>query len=185
MKRSLAIIAFALGCWMAAESSAQAQVFVRAPFVRVQVGPGVGIRAPFVNLWLPSNPDPYYYPPGYVPPAPPAGAVPPAGLGPEVAPPPALVAPKAGSDAPPPAAGQQVQALTLDQFAKTFQAKAGSYEVDLVNPVTNQPTRVRFALPEGTPKNVHVRPREIEFRYGVLRFVRIEFDRDGAQVVSR
>jgi hypothetical protein len=32
---------------------------------------------------------------------------------------------------------------------------------------------------------VNVRRDEIEFRYGVLRFVRIEFDKDGAQVISR
>jgi hypothetical protein len=80
---------------------------------------------------------------------------------------------------------QPLQPMTLDQFAKTFQAKGGSYDVDLINPVTNQPTKVRFTLPEGAPRNVHVRPNEIEFRYGVLRFVRIEFDKDGAQVVSR
>ena len=75
--------------------------------------------------------------------------------------------------------------MTPDEFAKTFQPKPGSYEVTLLNPVTNQPTPVRFTLPDGSPKRVLVHRREIEFEYGFRRFVRIQFDRDGATVVSR
>src|SRR5688500_396838 len=60
---SLGLLAFA--------AVADAQVYVRAPFVRVGVGPGVYVRAPFVNLYVPSGPryyDPYpsgHYAPGY------------------------------------------------------------------------------------------------------------------------
>jgi hypothetical protein len=32
---------------------------------------------------------------------------------------------------------------------------------------------------------VHLRPNEIEFDYGIRRFVRIEFDNEGAMVTSR
>jgi hypothetical protein len=179
MKPILLAIALTAACLVAGASDAHAQVFIRAPFVRVQVGPGVWVRAPFVNLFIPSAAPIYAVPPGSIVPAPPIAEV----VGqPSVVPnPPATQNPKLVIPVP----AQPPPPLSLDQFAKTFQAKAGSYEVDLINPVTNQPTKVRFALPEGAPRNVHVRPNEIEFRYGVLRFVRIEFDKDGAQVVSR
>jgi hypothetical protein len=178
MKRMILAVAFALGCWSIAASAADAQIFVRAPFVRVQVGPGVWVRAPFVNLFVPPAGGTYVVP---------SGNVAPAG---EVLPLPSVVIPPAVNDPklpPPPAPlpAQAEPAMKLDQFAKSFQAKAGSYEVDLVNPVTNQPTRVRFTLPDGTPKRVEVRDNELEFRYGPLRFVRIQFDKDGAQVLSR
>jgi hypothetical protein len=178
MKGIILASSLAAACLIGA-SEAQAQVFIRAPFVRVQVGPGVWVRAPFVNLFVPPAAPVYGYPPAYVAPSSPAV---------EVAPQPGVV-PNAPATQDPklviPAPAQPPQPMSLDQFAKTFQAKGGSYEVDLINPVTNQPTKVRFTLPDGTPRNVHVRPNEIEFRYGVLRFVRIEFDKDGAQVVSR
>ena len=50
---------------------------------------------------------------------------------------------------------------------------------------TNQPTTVRFCLPEGTPRRVIVKRDSIEFVYGLRQWVRIEFDRDGATVTSR
>ena len=53
MKRILVASILTAGCLIAGASDAQAQVFVRAPFVRVQVGPGVWVRAPFVNLFVP------------------------------------------------------------------------------------------------------------------------------------
>jgi len=99
-----------------------------------------------------------------VPPPPPAGALP--------MPRPLLPGPEAAS------------ALTLEQFAGSFEPKPGNYEVTLRNPITGVPTLVRFTLPEGTPR-VLLRPREIEFDYGVGRFVRIHFDRGGATVSTR
>jgi hypothetical protein len=80
---------------------------------------------------------------------------------------------------------QANRAATLEEFSRSFQPKAGSYEVVLQNPLTLQPTPVRFTLPEGTPRRVLVHRRDIEFIYGPRQFVRIEFDRDGAQVVAR
>jgi hypothetical protein len=192
----------ALAGW---SSSAQAQVFVRAPFVRVWVGGGGGVqvRAPFVNLWIPGGPPPYYYapypPPAYMPPvqptAPPASQVPPTQQPQEETLPPAKpIAPAAPQTPstqlpqeetlPPPQATAQTP-LSLGDFAKTFQAREGSYQVSIINPVTKAATPVRFSLPQGTPKRVVVRGNEVEFFYGRRHFVRINFDEDGAVVTSR
>src|SRR6516164_4840067 len=73
------------------QSTASAQVFVRAPFVRVQTGPGVWVRAPFVNLFVPPPPAYYVYPPpGTFVPPPPTGVAPTA-PSPEVFPPPSVL----------------------------------------------------------------------------------------------
>jgi hypothetical protein len=176
MRRMIIAAALAVGCWTVAATDAFAQVSVNVPFVRVNVdGPGVYVRAPFVRLFVPSRPA-YVYPSGTVTPESPQAAALPA---PELAPKPQVADPNQVPPAAPKAAP------TLEQFAKTFQPRAGAFDVDVINPVTNQPTHVRFTLPDGTPKNVQVRQNEIEFRYGLRRFVRIEFDKDGAQVVSR
>jgi hypothetical protein len=88
-------------------------------------------------------------------------------------------------DLAPPKPIQAGKAPTMAEFAKNFQAKAGSYEVIILSPVTKEPTPVRFMLPEGSPKRVNVGDRDIEFRYGPRQFVRIEFDKDGAIITSR
>jgi hypothetical protein len=162
------------------------------------VGDGVYVRAPFVNLYVPGDRPAYYYPPYYQPPRviysdqippylpPNETFVPPAPK--PVMPPPKpqpFDAPKPQpSDGPPPAV-QPAQATTLESFAKTFQPKAGSYEIDLLNPVSKQPTTVRFMLPEGTPRRVLTTRDSIEFIYSLRQWVRIEFDRDGVTVTSR
>jgi hypothetical protein len=56
---------FALLALLVSVAAAQAQVSVRAPFVRVDAGPpggGVNVRAPFVNVNVPPR-YPLYYPP--------------------------------------------------------------------------------------------------------------------------
>lgn len=198
MKRIL-ILAVLTGLGLT--SAAEAQVFVRAPLVRVQVGPPgtyTYVRAPFVNLFVPEYSPPIYYGPPIILNQQPQIFVPPA---PTPLGPPMQVEPPIGKPVPLPQNGKPAlenpdltppqplqngqQTMTLDQFAKSFQPKAGNYEVTLLNPVTGQATPVRFSLPEGTPRRVHVRRTEIEFDYGIRRFVRIEFDRDGAQVVAR
>jgi hypothetical protein len=85
----------------------------------------------------------------------------------------------------PPQPSKAVKVPTLEQFASTFQPKPGNYEVTILNPVTKQPETVRFSLPEGSPRRVQVRRTEIEFDYGIRRFVRIEFDKEGVMVTSR
>ena len=132
MKRTLILAAAIAIAWLGLATAGQAQVFVRAPFVRVGVGDGVYVRAPFVNLYIPGDgsvPPPYgprviYMPPPTViqQPTPPPQAFPPA-------PQPVLPAPKpAIKDDAPPQPVQPAQVPTLDSFAKTFQAKAALYE---------------------------------------------------------
>ena len=189
MKRTLMLSAAVLVGWLGWVSPSQAQVFIRAPFVRVAVGDGVYVRAPFVNIFVPPDgpaygPRVYYYPaPTVVQPQP----MPPAQEAFPLAPPrpvpnqePPLNDPNA-----PPQPVQPAQVQNLEAFSKSFQAKAGSYEVTLLNPVTKQPTAVRFTLPEGTPRRVHVTRDSIEFVYSLRQWVRIEFDRDGVVVSAR
>jgi hypothetical protein len=179
MKRILLIGTFALGGVFLGTSRAPAQIYIRAPFVRVQIGPGVSVQAPGVNLFIPPAPVVVASPPvTFTPAAPGAKPAPPL----ELLPPPTKLAPAAPAA---PAPVQAPQLPTLAQFASTFNPKAGSYEVDLINPVTQEPAKVRFTLPEGLPTKVNVRANDIEFRYGALQFVRIEFDKDGAQVITR
>ncbi len=195
MKRTLFCTAMLMG-WLGIASACEAQVFIRAPFVRVAVGDGVSVRAPFVNLWVPPD-GPYYGPNVYGPRIiymqPPGVAVQPQPNQPfppqplPVLPQPQVVPvqpkPEIKDDAPVPI--QPVQAPTLEAFSKSFTPKAGNYEVTILNPVSKQPTTVRFILPEGMPRRTHVTRDSIEFVYGLRQWVRIEFDRDGVQVTAR
>jgi hypothetical protein len=186
MKRTLILRAAVLIGWLGCVSASQAQVFVRAPFVRVWVGDGVGVRAPFVNVYVPPSGPVYgpvygprviYVPPPIVVRSQPAVVQP---MPPASEPVPAPQPPPAANFPAPPA---QVQSLAA--FAKSFQAKAGSYEVTLMNPVTNQPATVRFTLPEGTPRRVVVTRDSIEFIYSLRQWVRIEFEPDTVRVTYR
>ena len=184
MKRTLLVSVAILIASLGMVSGAQAQVWVRAPFVRVGVGDGVYVRAPFVNLWIPGGPTyssiygPVYGPSVIAPPS----AVPAMPLASEGLPAPKQTVPF-DNGAPPPI--QLAKAPTLDGFSKTFQPKAGNYDVTIINPTTNQPTQVRFSLPEGMPRRVIVNRNSIEFVYALRTWVRIEFDRDGAMVTAR
>jgi hypothetical protein len=211
---------------LSAGSTASAQVIVRAPFVRVEVGPGgTYVRAPFVRyyagppIYVPPPPvyvvspgisvgpnitiappinvpqviqgdPPVVAPPAAAPaPAMPRAANPPAGkvaLGPDGLPPPAFEGPKAPNKAdfvPPPPA-KAPQEMTIEKFAKSFQAKEGSYEILFTNPVSKMPTTVRFTLPPGVP-DVAVGPTSITYRYVGRSMVKIDFDAEGATVTSR
>ncbi|MSQ93028.1 MAG: hypothetical protein EXR98_00560 [Gemmataceae bacterium] len=175
--RGTLILATAIAmAWLGVPSTSQAQVFVHAPFVRVAVGGGVSVRAPFVNLYIPENGPTYYSPFGprviYVQPMTPVKESFPG----------AQQRPNTEQVQPP---VQQGQIPTLDAFAKTFQPKVGSFEVTILNPVTKQPQAVRFSLPEGQPRRVIVNRDSIEFVYGPRQFTRIEFDRDGVVVTTR
>lgn len=191
MKRTLMFSTAVLIGWLGVVSATQAQVFVRAPFVRVAVGDGVSVRAPFVNLWVPPDGPAYYSPFGpriiYVDQPPVIVQQPPVIVQPAPAPAPFPPAPQPlpKADDGPPQAVQPGQATTLEAFSKSFQAKAGSYEITMLNPVTKQPNVVRFSLPEGSPKRVRVTSDSIEFIYGLRQWVRIEFDRDGVMVTTR
>jgi hypothetical protein len=174
--------------------------YVRAPFVRIftggpppvyygtppvglppygpMMGPGIQITPPFVS----PAPSQSIAPNVPSPPSPlPSTQEPPQDDRPKPAPenlPPANVVV-------PPAPTTSANVLSFDQFVKSFQPKAGSYEIAVLNPLTKQPTTVRFALPPGTPERVLAGQSFLEYRYAGRQFVRIEFDRDGATVISR
>src|ERR1700677_2175508 len=119
----------ALGLIVSA-TRADAQVFVRVPFVQVETGNGVYVRAPFVRVWVPPA---YVVPPPatiqVVPPQPPTVFVPnpPTVIVPQppapVPPPPA--APEVNNVSPAPPQPLQVKYPTLNEFARSFQARAG------------------------------------------------------------
>jgi hypothetical protein len=170
------MVRFASICFLAlvgvfvGESAGRAQVFVRAPFVRVYVGNGVYVRAPFFsysNMW--ASPGPAVAEPGTT----------------EEQLPPVMPPKKAPAQQQKPADKGTQKAMSLDEFAKTFQPRGGVHEVTLINPLTQAPTPVRFLLPEGMPRGVMVDPQGVEFRYGLRHFVRIHFNSDGVVVTSR
>jgi hypothetical protein len=173
MKRILILsAAVAMGLFGLASISS-AQVFIRAPFVRVGTGDGVYVRAPFVNLYIPDGP---VYGPRVV-------TVPPVVVVPQ--PPPVVVQPQPAPIIVNPAPVQPAPIPTLDAFAKSFQPKGGTHDVTILNPLTNQPTTVRFTLPEGTPRRVIVDRNSIEWVYTLRTRVLVEFDRGGAMVRAR
>ena len=137
---------------------AQADVFVRAPFVNVHVGqPDVSVQAPFVNIHV-GQPAPL--------------------------PPPVVVYP--GDPPPVPLLPETIGAVrppTLEEFAASFQPAAGHYEVVLLNPETCCPVKVCFTLPCGCPK-VRVHDKSLVFHYGLLDNVSIRFRHDGSVSVK-
>src|SRR5438128_45758 len=175
MSRTFVLSGLALAAMMSLASAAQAQVFVRAPFVRVHVGPGVYVGAPFVRVGVPG---PSFAPPGpvFVPaePAPVVGGPVPIGEQPPLLPAPRLLPP--GGLAP-----GAVAPMTLSEFARTFKGGRGTYETVLINPSTSQPCVVRFCLPD-CPRRVTCSHDEVVFHYGFVKKVRIHFDRHGATV---
>ena len=165
MVRFTALSFLALATWFAGVSSSQAQVFIRAPFVRVYVGNGVYVRAPFVTY-------------SSVPPGPPIIVEPPQQVEP-------LPVPRELPKKSAPVEKDGRKAMTLDEFAKTFTGRAGLHNVLVVNPLTKAVTPVRFSLPDGMPRRVLVDPQGVEFVYGLRHFVRIHFNSDGVVVTSR
>jgi hypothetical protein len=145
---------------------ARAEVYVRVPFVTVQVGRPVGevyVRVPFVTVRV-SRP---------VPAAPPA--VPAAEPGAPFAPgdpPPVPLEPVTGPAVPVPA----VRAPTVAEFAASFRPLPGRYDVVVRHPATGLPVKVCFTLPPGSPRKVRVHRQKLEFVYPrhtvVIRFLR-------------
>jgi len=182
---------------------ARAQIVVRAPFVRVQVGPGGG-----VNVWTPwanvQAPRPVVVSavgaPTIVIPG--TNRVMPSA---ETAPPPARIGdpipvpipqpgqtdfsvpvpiPKPGqTDFSVPVPNPMGRALTHREFATVFKPSAGTHEVTLMHPATNRPVAVQFTLPEGQPQSVRTLPRRVTFDYGRTSVV-ILFLNDGSVRVT-
>ncbi len=72
------------------------------------------------------------------------------------------------------------RALTVPEFARSFQAVPGQarYEVVLVHPCTGRPVKVCFSLP-GCTRRVKCGKCSVVFRYGLCKTVVLSFERDG------
>jgi hypothetical protein len=162
MRKHLVLGLAALTGLFSLGATARADVFIRVPFVTVRVGtPGPVIVNPPVTGPIIVNP----------PSRPPVIIGQPIDV-PPVEPPQRVIVQE------PPARVVVTRAPTLDEFAKSFQPAPGKYEVVIQHPVTCEPVKVCFTLPEGCPKKVRVHPREIDFDYGKTD-VSIRFIRDG------
>ena len=170
----------ALAALVGLASTARAQVTIRVPFVSVQVGGGVYVRAPFVRVAVPG----YYGVPAsgsYVVPTPVMPAT-------EVLPPPRAIGdpipvpiPQAGQTdfSVPVPLPRSTRPQTPQEFTESFKPAAGSYDVVLLHPVTNKPVQVNFTLPEGSARKVRTFPRQINFDYDGRHDVTIRFLADG------
>jgi hypothetical protein len=86
---------------------------------------------------------------------------------------------------PPPTPVAVGRAPTVAEFAASFSPRPGSYEVVVEHPLTHCPVKVCFSLPAGCVKDVHVRPRSLQFDYGFCKDkVAIRFFRDGGVRVT-
>jgi hypothetical protein len=164
MIRILTLGSMTLAAWLGLSAAASAQVYVRAPFVRVSVDRGgVNVQAPFVNVGVAAPPQATFVP------QPPVQVVPLPDKGPEI-----LPVPQSPQTV--------VRPMTLAQFA-CLNFKCGTYEAVVINPCTCQPCLVRVCLPD-CPRRVTTNKCEIVFHYGLLKKVRVHFDGAGPHVVS-
>jgi hypothetical protein len=153
MRRILSTCAFALGTLLALAPAAWADVIVRGPFGgRIVVTSADDVRVG----------------PGSVVVVP--------------APPPAvMVVPAPQPVMPPPQPIMPAPVLPQD-FIKTFQPKAGHYEVTFLHTRSNQPVTVAFDLPPGNPR-MSYSAHSLVFDYG-RREVEIRFQIGGRVKVS-
>jgi len=154
MRKHLILGLIAFASLFAMATASRADVFIRVPFVRIHVG---------------DRPGPVIVNPPLIPPIV-------IDQSPDVLPAPRVIV----EGQPTPAV---VRVPTLDQFAATFKPAPGKYEVMIIHPVTGDPVKVAFTLPEGNLKAVHVRPREIDFEFARSE-VSIRFIRTGAVRVT-
>jgi hypothetical protein len=158
-----------LAIWIGWATPTRAEVVVRVPFVSLWVGTpgcygvrGVHVHAPFVDVRV--------------------GKTRPVLLRPTAT---RKKNPFKREESPLEPVRVENRPQTVDEFARTFKPAPGSYEVPLIHPVTKAAVNVRFTLPEGTPKKVRVRRRELFFNYG-RHWVRIRFVAGGdVRVMSR
>jgi hypothetical protein len=157
MFRSI-IFTSTLASLLLGSAAVNAQVYVRAPLVRVQTyGPdGVYVKAPLVRIDSPPTYPGYYLVPAYVPVTPPPPPPEPVYVLPPK-PEPVVVAP-----AP---AVLHKGVVSHYEFARTFTPTAGRHEVMFIHPVTNAVVNVSFTLPPGNAQ-VRALPRTLLFDYG-------------------
>jgi hypothetical protein len=155
MRKHLFIALTALAVSLGIATASRADVFIHVPFVTVNVGDrGVFVKPPLVGPIIVGQPI-------------------------EVQP--VLPAPRIIGETPP--TPTVVRVPTLDQFAASFKPAPGRYEATVIHPVTGDPVKFSFTLPEGNLKAVHVRPREIDFEYARTE-VSIRFIRNGSVRVT-
>ncbi len=167
MRSVLPASLLALAALAGTATTVRADIFIHVPFVTIRVGrpqPVIPVSAPvYQPPTTPANVGEPPPGPGEPPPVPVPDTPLPA--------PRPLVTPPA---VPPPAVAVG-RALTLREFAASFQPLPGTYKVVLQHPVTCAPVEVCFTLPPGCPRRVRVRPRELDFVYRghtvAIRFV--------------
>jgi hypothetical protein len=153
MRRILSTCAFTLGTLVALAPAARADVIVRGPFGgRIVV----------------TSPDDVRVGPGSVVVVP--------------APPPAVMVVPAPQPVPPPPQPILPAPVLPQDFIKTFQPKAGHYEVTFLHTRSNQPVTVAFDLPPGNPRMSYF-AHSLVFDYG-RREVEIRFQIGGRVKVS-
>jgi hypothetical protein len=155
MRRTLIAVLPALLVVGLGAAPIRAEVIVRVPFVSLVAGtPGC---VPVVHVRIPYFVDVQVRKAARVVPRRPASVL--------TTP---IVQPARESVQPPPPqlVVPAVQAVTLAELARTFKPAPGTYEVYLIHPGSKQPVQVVFTLPEGNPKKVKVRPRQLTFDYG-------------------
>ena len=84
---------------------------------------------------------------------------------------------------PGPVASAGVRPPTLEEFAESFHAVPGHYEVVVLHPVTCCPVKVCFTLPCACPR-VKVHSKSLVFSYGLCDKVAIRFRHDGSVTVK-
>ncbi len=174
------IIGFGLAGLLTLNTMADAQVFVKAPFVRVWTGGPDGpvfVKAPLVTVDVPgANPGtslvPVYTPPVVVTPLPPP------------TPPPVVVTPVPVVPSPTPVVVVPKAVLNHYEFARAFVPTPGPHTVKLIHPGSGAVVEVSFTLPAGAPK-VEAFPRAVVFYYGATE-VEIFFGLKGkVKVINR
>jgi hypothetical protein len=192
MRRTL----FVLAALTALAGPVRADGIIRAPFVTVQTGSVVVVRAPFVNIVVPAQPRVVTVLPPLAPPMPPPTSslpprdvVPTVDVPPGVTPPvvvlpstdltPVLPAPTPQTTGPGTPTPQVVRALTLPEFAASFRPLPGTHEVVFVHPATRALVKVRFTLPPGSPKAIRLQDRQVQFHYALGRNITLRFNPDG------
>ena len=152
MRRTLCGSLLILGSLLTATGPSRAEVVIRAPYVNLALGqpappgsPGICVHVPFFDLRIARGGVPVAMPPAT------------ANSAPEQ-----LPAPKTA----PAAVPAPMRAMTVTEFANSFQPAPGTYEVVLIHPRSGCAVPVCFTLPQGCCKKVCVRRHELAFDYG-------------------
>lgn len=170
--RLLALVAL-----MVVAGFASADFAIQNRWVTVRIGPGVGVEVrpngvtPLVNVEVGGRaPVPMMPREENLPVQPPPGV-------PLEVSPPAKAVPLPGARE---AGNPGGRVPTIQEFAASFKAAPGNYEVVVMHPYTNCPVKVCFNLPQGCPKVCvkGVLRRCVEFDYGKCE-VQVWFYRDG------